>query len=317
MADLHANGKILFAIGDSGRPVDGVAIYPETFVDGVLTLGLVGGAGIVENALIAERQGVMLVDYPSWKVGVSHIESSELQFSWTANRDWLYRGEGLARRTVVFPRSNPDAPPEVVFSSSSAPGIRISSPGHSILVKDGVFINAELGPKSSIVVYTHDGGAKAFIHDEDPLLGAGNFGSDGKDIVWTFGEELARLESGIYAKQTVMTAPFTTNPAELKPRRLRSDPGRVMDNGYAVGCGYAARYVAPHHIFIVRLADGQGWHLPYSGAWKMPAVIGVDCTHVYFEYYYNGPVNSDGTREHARDIARMRIADLGPGEAPD
>ncbi len=313
VADLHDTGKILFAIGISGRAADGVAIYPETFVDGVLTLALVGGAGVAENALIAERQGVMLVDYPNWKIGVSHVESSKLKFSWTANRDWLYRGEGLARRTVVFPRSNPDAPPEVVFPSSTAPQF---VPGPTTLVSGAAFTNGYSGNRRTILIHTHQDGARPLLAFEDPLLGAGNFGSDGKDIVWTFGEELGRLESGIYAKQTVMTAPFTTNPAELKPWRLRSDPGRVMSNGYAVGCGYAARHEAPDSAFVVRLSDGQSWHVPGTRNFRWPSIVGIDCAHVYAYYDYM-PTTPTSNPDDTLGIARIRIADLGPGEAPD
>ncbi|MCP4643700.1 MAG: hypothetical protein GY851_24855, partial [bacterium] len=104
----------------------------------------------------------------------------------------------------------------------------------------------------------------------DTTHGAGNFGTDGVDMVWTYGQgpEACKNDSD---NPEVWTAPYTLDPDEVAAtaHRLRSDyRGMSGSYHYEVGFGYAGRGVgglpAPYNdaLFIVRLSDGVSWTIP-------------------------------------------------------
>ncbi|MBX3191752.1 MAG: hypothetical protein KF819_32480, partial [Labilithrix sp.] len=137
--------------------------------------------------------------------------------------------------------------------------------------------------------------------------GYGDLGTDGIDMVWI--EAQGRVtETGPFDTYTIMSAPFTTDPAQVTPRRLRSEEGPSFDvRHFIVGCGYAARSNGLQ-IRVVRLSDGQSWTLPSGGAtlaWSNP--LAVTCTEL-FATVHVGP---------ATRLARVRLDSLGPGIAPD
>ncbi|RYZ46947.1 MAG: hypothetical protein EOO72_00735 [Myxococcaceae bacterium] len=152
----------------------------------------------------------------------------------------------------------------------------------------------------------------------DSTRGAGNLGTDGKDMVWVYGEGKKAGSEDPYPSLSVMTAPYSLEPAAVAKttRRLRSQPGFIDQWRYQVGCGYAARSVAVddgktfNGLFIVRLSDGVSWTLPGAPnvsdlAWSH--TLSVDCEHVYMALS-----NAKKTR-----IGRVRLDSLGPGTPPD
>jgi hypothetical protein len=139
---------------------------------------------------------------------------------------------------------------------------------------------------------------------------SGTFGTDGKNMVWTYGEgKLAGLYE--FSKLSVMTAPYTTDPvdAQAKAKRLRTDPNTFYVRGYQVGCGHAARAATNPQggnvLLIVRLSDGAAWML--AGTDPMTYTmepVGLTCDEVFFA----DPLNR---------VVRVRLDSLGPGLPPD
>ena len=175
------------------------------------------------------------------------------------------------------------------------------------------------GTSSGVMVWTESKGARALVrYPGDATKAAGNFGTDGVDMVWTFGE--GTFASGKFSSASITTAPFTTDPAlaQKSARRLRSDPGPLVPGGFAVGCGYAARELdslvpAPgsKDLLVVRLSDGVSWLV------KMPSIatgagfidpLGITCDEVFSTAQFP---------DDAVSIVRIRLDSLGPGTPPD
>lgn len=153
----------------------------------------------------------------------------------------------------------------------------------------------------------------------DTNKGAYNVGTDGKDLVWTLGEDHPST-GGTYAKRSIWTSPFTTDPKKLVPKRLRSDPEIAFDVNFAVGCGYAAHKLQPPDgMLIVRLSDGVSWLLPNNltasdkTGWHWLKAIGVTCDEVFATV---AAIDSPGAKL-LNTIARIRLDSLGPGLPPD
>jgi hypothetical protein len=163
--------------------------------------------------------------------------------------------------------------------------------------------------KAGIWAYDDQRGTHSLIHHPGDTEGASNVGSDGKDIIWTHGEGKRQHELGLYPTVSIMTAPYTTDPASLRPRRLRSDMGKGMGTRelqFAVGCGHAGRVLDDlASVEIVRIADGAAWKLTKADGWGYGPVIGISCEEV-FTYTLGG-----------RSIARIQIASLGEPIKPD
>jgi hypothetical protein len=179
-----------------------------------------------------------------------------------------------------------------------------------------LFWEAVADPAAKLKVWTADAGVLDLLaFRNDTSQGAGDLGTDGKDLVWLQGSGRV-LGYGPYPNAVFMTSPFTTNPAQLQPRRLRSEPGGDAGSGLGasliqVGCGYAARE-SPVGIRILRLSDGVSWFLPLAGApWGWSETVAVTCTY----FYGTAIVTSDGAS--APVIARIRLDSLGPGIAPN
>lgn len=166
---------------------------------------------------------------------------------------------------------------------------------------------------NNIDAWTPQRGAYPFISfGDDDTHGAEVLGMDGVDMVWI--ESEGRLPDGHYAERSFMTSPFTTDPAELAPRRLRSFPSPyALTVPITVGCGYAGYGYEPGKVLLIRLEDGYWWELPTSGC-TGPDFTGDFCfEEVYLitceEMFLRGgmPMN----------IARVDIASLGDPNPPD
>ncbi len=166
---------------------------------------------------------------------------------------------------------------------------------------------------NNIDAWTPQRGAYPFISfGDDDTHGAEALGMDGVDMVWV--ESEGRLPDGHYAERSFMTSPFTTDPAELAPRRLRSYPNAYAAiDPIAVGCGYAGYGHEPGKVLLIRLEDGYWWELPTSGC-TGPDFTGDFCFEDVFlitceEMFLRGgmPMN----------IARVDIASLGDPKPPD
>jgi hypothetical protein len=164
----------------------------------------------------------------------------------------------------------------------------------------------------------HDGVRVLVGFGSDDSRGAALPSSDGKDLVWIQGE--GRYGGGARFPETwVMTSKFSTEPSEIKPRRLtRWVSDRIVSTTPSqVGCGRAVfPYVLEENgittgtgLFIVRLSDGVSWtlHDPYgpeSADWNGP--IAITCNEVFAKH----------SRGFKYTIRRVRLDSLGPGTPP-
>jgi hypothetical protein len=161
--------------------------------------------------------------------------------------------------------------------------------------------------KAGINVWDANNGFRPFIRwNGDTSRGAGNLGTDGVDLVWSYGEGKGPGEEP-YPIRSVMTAPYTTDPDAVVPRRLRSQLANdIALDSWKVGCGRAVHFGALG-LQVVRLSDGWSWEIPYAPNRGIHTPIGITCD----EVFALGSVGDHST------IARVRLDSLGPGTAPD
>ncbi|MBK7581228.1 MAG: hypothetical protein IPI67_13565 [Myxococcales bacterium] len=181
---------------------------------------------------------------------------------------------------------------------------------------DAVFWEVGGLTKHGVVAWTEKTGQRELIRWlGDYTQGAGNFNTDGIDMVWTHGEGKAPNDTE-YPKRSIMTAPFTTDPAVVKAtaKRLRSDPGQLNVFPYGIGCGYAARQLFTTdstQLLVVRLSDGTSWTVqapPLATEVQFMSVLGVTCDEVFVKVQFPDEANA---------IVRIRLDSLGPGLPPD
>jgi hypothetical protein len=183
-----------------------------------------------------------------------------------------------------------------------------------------VFIALWAGGNAYTLSWTPQAGLQPLLYwGSDDTRGGGNFGTDGKALVWTAGEGKPTGTPQPYAKFTIMTAPYTTDPAQLqqtaRPLReeLKSDSniGHYSQAWY-VGCGYAARTTLRRAITVVRLSDGAMWFIPRpldpEIGWTK--ALGVSCDHVYV-------LGDSGFFPEGSIITRFRLNSLGTPLSPD
>lgn len=151
----------------------------------------------------------------------------------------------------------------------------------------------------------------------DPTRAAGNFGTDGKDMVWTQSQGAgACLNDG--PNPEVWTAPYTTDPAivQATAHRVRKDVRGMSAESFVVANGYAARcdsfgFPATLSLSIVRLSDGYSWIVPGDPAGNthlFTKAIGITESEVFVFGYVKGMSST---------VFRIRLDSLGPGTPPD
>jgi hypothetical protein len=205
-----------------------------------------------------------------------------------------------------------------VFPWSLSPDTHITSPSEDpenlksaqhVVIGDVVFWTAGNNYRQGIDVWDATNGVQPFVRwIGDDTKGAADLGTDGVDLVWTYGEGKQPSEVQ-YPTRSIMTAPFTTDPAALVPRRLRSQPYPYLGpTQFEVGCGYAAHPGGANDVLVVRLSDGASWLIPYAPPdFNASKPIGLTCEHVYVFGRFEG-----------RDsIIRVKLDSLGAPMPPD
>jgi hypothetical protein len=163
--------------------------------------------------------------------------------------------------SMISPATQPDGKPHILIPAGRT-----------------MFFEVGDGGVATIYSWTPEAGLRTFLRTAadgrpaDRDRGDGMIATDGRDIVWSHVEEMdpdpERLY--LYGKRDLMTAPFTPDRAQLRARRLRSDPalGLGPAKATAVGCGYYATSGASaaaegeaqtSDLFVVRIADGRAW----------------------------------------------------------
>lgn len=198
-----------------------------------------------------------------------------------------------------------------LWSPANEPGFAFAFPKFQ---SSSLFFEAYAGYYTKIKLLTSAGTAVDFIAyggGSDFSHAAGDFGTDGHDMVWS--EGTGGTDGGLFANVDLFTAPFTTNPADVAKRRLRSEVANGFGvSAFLVGCGFAAR-ATYQGIRIVRLADGLSWQMPsdpdpHSWAWTEP--VAVTCSELFASVSIPNPTPHLG-------LARVRLDSLGPGIPPD
>jgi hypothetical protein len=163
-------------------------------------------------------------------------DSSGRGTSWRCGSQWLARLDG----SFSFTAHPWDMSEELLITSPATDpdGYKVTQPRVS---GDAVFWSASNLYGGGIMVWDKAHGTRPFVRwPGDQTRAADNLGTDGVDMVWSEGEgkEPSATE---YPIRRIMTAPFTSDPAALVPRRLRSQPGQISSvYPWVVGCGYAA-----------------------------------------------------------------------------
>jgi hypothetical protein len=158
-------------------------------------------------------------------------------------------------------------------------------------------------------VYTPSGGVRDLLTaGMSTTRGYDDFGTDGTDMVWI--DAAGRTtETGPFDTLTITTAPFTTDPSQITPRRVRTEAGPGFGaSHFLVGCGYAVRSTGVY-IRVVRLSDGVSWKLSnqLTDPWGWSEPVAVSCTELFATVQIPG----------ATRLARVRLDSLGPGIPPD
>jgi hypothetical protein len=172
-------------------------------------------------------------------------------------------------------------------------------------------------------VYTTTGGVKDLItYGDDFTKGVADLGTDGQQLVWI--EGLNRPEpNGVFPDITAYVAPFTTDPAQIVKRALRSDLSGYPfgTSPFVVGCGYAARATEmkrdggfENGTLLIRLSDGYAWHL-HDGpgvdwGWRTPLALTCD---ELFVKVVERPTPGATPRWN---VVRVRIDSLGSPTPP-
>jgi hypothetical protein len=163
-----------------------------------------------------------------------------------------------------------------------------------------------------IKIYTSGVGVQEFISFGDTVSsGAADFGTDGKDMVWT--EASGRtLSTDPWTTINIMTAKYTEDQKAIVKRRVRSEVISIGAAPFKVGCGFAAHFVGEVGPRLLRLSDGRSWQFPLIDSavgynWIFNQILGVSCDEVFVGAY----------RGNQNYLVRIRIDSLGPGIPPD
>jgi hypothetical protein len=250
--------------------------------------------------------------YPSVVLNLEQDPNSHRD--WKVGRDWL-----IETRGTVQARDWATLKPTPVYDPALDPDHLAA---HNVRgVRDSLFFEVDGGGFLGVMAWSPASGLQPLIrYFGDSSQGAGNFNTDGVDMVWTHGSGKA---SGLeYPVRDVMTAPFTVKgeAVKSKARRLRSDPGNLTPLPYGIGCGYAARNVEAYvdgstdytsKLFVVRLADGVAWIVDSplsSSGFHFNQALGISCEEIFASAQF---------KDEANTLVRIRLDSLGPGIPPD
>lgn len=197
---------------------------------------------------------------------------------------------------------------QVSVLSTAAPG----TPSEFQFEQDALFFSVSNLDYGRVQFATSDAGVADFIAFGAVTTNyAADFGTDGTDMVWT--EASGHPDGGTNPWTTIstMTASFTTNPATITKRRLRSQSTYGLGTDpFVVGCGYAAHQTSDLDgtgLRVIRLSDGRSWRL-LNGSVTWNAPVAISCSELFVNVNF-GPT--------ALNLVRIRLDSLGAGDPAD
>lgn len=305
------DGTVQNAILDPRMPQDGTLLGMEDLAEGLYAITVRGGDGSKTNAFKSQRKGVLVGAVGELRPRLFQLEVTPSVYSWRISSKLLARAEAPAQRITAFPL---DGSESFELASKSLDPDKLAPDQPTLLGDIAIFGVGNL-MQQGIMAYDPMQKTHPLIRwYGDTKQGAYNVGTDGKDLVWTYGEDHPAGE-GTYPTRSIWTSPFTTDPKQIQGRRLRSDPQTAFDVNFVVGCGYAAHVLHKDDgLLVVRLSDGVSWILPnYPDGLAWHDAIGVTCEEVFATVdVLPGP-----GKDVVYSIARARLDSLGPGIAPD
>jgi hypothetical protein len=184
------------------------------------------------------------------------------------------------------------------------------APYEQVFNGDALFWRASSVALQRIKVRTSDGTISDLVSfGADTSQGAADFGTDGQAMVWLAGT--GRSDPyGLFPTVSVMTSSYSTDPSQIKPRRLRSEtPNGFGTSPFVVGCGYSARS-SWQGVRVIRLADGVSWLLPRDAnlTWDWVNPLVLTCTELFATVSLG---------KGQPNVARVKLNSLGSGTAPD
>jgi hypothetical protein len=173
---------------------------------------------------------------------------------------------------------------------------------------DQVYWQGNSGRVNDVGRWTADAGAIEFVnYGFDPNHAAGDLGTDESNMVWLEGHG-AQTDAGPYTTMDYWTSPFAAEPAQLQPRRLRSElTTSILGTPIAVGCGFAS-YANGYGVRVIRINDGWSWYLANVTGWAWNQALAVTCGELFVRVAISGPIYT---------LARVPLNQLGTGIAPD
>jgi hypothetical protein len=232
--------------------------------------------------------------------------------AWRGSSDWIVQWKGYRMAWSWDLQTT-----KMIYSAAQDPeGL---AAGVTVVVGPNVYVHVGGLHICGIMSWNADKGLQPFLRwYGDTTRGASNFGTDGKDMVWTYSEGAKACDTDP-PKPEVWTAPYTIDPAEVKAKgkRVRSDVRGQTSKPYEVGFGFAVRTTSfgspmSNGMFVVRLSDGFSWVVPGapndadSLSWGPPLGVTQD------EVFTVGSMKDSGI-----SIYRIRLDSLGPGTPPD
>jgi hypothetical protein len=301
------DGPVLFAMR---QPRPGVGLrcnaLPDHVREGVGALFLEGDGGS-ELAQDSDTDGVLVVMSPDPIPRLRYRDTQPGQHSWSAGVEWIDQHDvGI---DYLLPTGG-GAPTLLHAANQDPEGLGISGK----VLMNGPNALYQVGNYGAFGIMAFDGtGSHPLLRKVgDPSQGYGNIGTDGIDLVWSYGEGRPPGEP-IYPTISIYTSPYATTTQGLVPRRLRSDQGKLFgleEGQFVVGCGFAARMLSTgQDLEVVRLGDGAGWTLLGKSGWRYMRPLGLTCDELVATVQVPLPV--------ARAVVRIRLDALGDPTPPD
>ncbi len=287
----EVDGPVEFAMR---MPVDGrwrCVATEQDLSEGRFAVRLRGdGAG---PALGSDADALLVGEIGELRPAIVRRDATGSTASWSVGARWLVRGAAPERALFLHPASDPGRPPVALTSPGGA------LPAASMPIAVGGDVLYELDGGRGLMAWDEPRGARRLTG----RAGEGNLGTDGRHLVWT---------RGAGDQRSIMAADYTTDPARLRARRLRSDPNPIVgahQMRFAVGCGFAGRNAMPlDDLLLVRIADGTSWQLDAAPGWSWGQVLGFTCEEAFVSVF---------SRAQGTSIARVRLDSLGTGTPPD
>jgi len=312
---FEADGPTLGAMVQQ-TPTAACWVRMENMNEGKVILSVVGDGSIAPESLDLAKQGILggSINGPLSHLLYRYDSPASLEFTLGA----LVSSDLLVRVTRTYGLAASDwglsSWSSIHETGTDPEGLRAWD---TVVVGKNVFHDVSQGGAAYYMSWDPEHGSRPLLRwYGDRTQAASNFGSDGKDMVWTYARRQKARHDYQFDEYTMMTAPITTDPTVLqstmRPVRAEYDPVFLPEADYRVGCGYAAHVTRGAHLAIVRLSDGAQWVVnrlppPDTDKWSFYKALGVTCDEVFVGI----------STQVVESVARIKLSSLGAPTMPN